>query len=88
VAHDAGQQTGVRAGAELVMLDWVVARGFNRLPVRDPERVDAALLVEDLCDVTASGEDGHAQGFVLDAYGFAMFKDTVWHDDISKEGRG
>jgi hypothetical protein len=66
VAHDAGEQRCVRAAAILRVACRVVGRRLDRRPRRDPQGVDARLLIEDLGDVASFVKDREAQRVVLD----------------------
>ena len=59
-----------------VMPRMVVGGRLNRRPGRRPERVDAGGLVQDLGDVPAFLEDGHAEDVVLEPRGAAAA--IVW----------
>jgi hypothetical protein len=68
VSQDAREQPRIHAGAvDLTpILRTVVSGRFNRRPWGRPQRVDAALFVEDLGEVAAFVDDGDAQLIVLD----------------------
>src|SRR5205823_8560090 len=66
VAHDAGQQSGIRAIAILRMLITGILRGLDGWPRRCPKRVHSSLFVEDFGDVTAFLQHGDTQFFVFE----------------------
>ena len=70
VAHDAGEQFGLRPLA-IRGAGRVEGRWLDRRPGGNPQRIYAGLLIEDLGDMPAFLQDRHAQMFVLDLRGAA-----------------
>ena len=66
VAHDAGEQRRLDGVAVRRMRCAIVGGGFDRRPLRRPQRIHLCLLVENLGDVAAFLEQRHAEIRVLD----------------------